>query len=94
VDNKTDEVDAQDSPQQPRREKRSREERQGSRGWGVSSLLNTSKRYCTDARKALSKLSIGLGADSSSPRLGRDRRSGKQDVAMAAKLTKLKTNRN
>ncbi|CAM0883001.1 unnamed protein product [Alopecurus aequalis] len=94
VDNKTDDIVVQDSPQQPRREKRGREEWQGGRGWGVSSLLDTSKRYCTDARKALSKLSIGLGVDSGSPRLGRDRRSGKQDATMAAKLTMLKTNRN
>lgn len=94
VDNKTDDIDVQHSPQQPRREKRSREERQGARAWGVSSLLHTSKRYCTDARKALSKLSIGMGADSGSPRLGRDRSSVKQDAVMAAKLTKLKINRN
>uniref|UniRef100_A0ACD5VRL8 Uncharacterized protein n=1 Tax=Avena sativa TaxID=4498 RepID=A0ACD5VRL8_AVESA len=86
VDNKTDDIDVQDLP---RREKRSRDEWPGARGWGVSSLLDTSKRYCTDARKALSKLSIGLGADS-----GRDRTSGKQDAAMAAKLAKIKTNRN
>uniref|UniRef100_A0ACD5W4F9 Uncharacterized protein n=1 Tax=Avena sativa TaxID=4498 RepID=A0ACD5W4F9_AVESA len=91
VDNKTDDIDVQDLP---RREKRSRDELPGARRWGVSSLLDTSKRYCTDARKALSKLSIGLGADSGSPRLGRDSRSGKQDAYMAAKLTKLKTNRN
>ncbi|XP_051220695.1 uncharacterized protein [Lolium perenne] len=94
VDNKTDDIDVQDSPPQPRREKRGREERQGARAWGVSSLLHTSKRYCTDARKALSKLSIGMGADSGSPRLGRDRSSVKQDAVMAAKLTKLKINRN
>lgn len=101
-DNKTDDMDVQDPPpQQSRGEKRSREEWQ-SRGWGVSSLLDTSKRYCTDARKALSKLSIGLGADSGSPRVGRDRRSGKQDDTsttttaplVGVKLTKLKSNRN
>ncbi|KAM0878191.1 hypothetical protein ACQ4PT_035038 [Festuca glaucescens] len=72
---KTEDIDVQDSPQQTRREKRGREERQGARAWGVSSLLHTSKKYCTDARKALSKLSIGIGADSGSPRLGRDRSS-------------------
>ncbi|XP_037409674.1 uncharacterized protein LOC119272252 [Triticum dicoccoides] len=100
-DNKTDDMDVQDPPPQPRGEKRSRAEWQG-RGWGVSSLLDTSKRYCTDARKALSKLSIGLGADSGSARVGRERRSGTQDATsttttapvVGAKLTKLKSNRN
>ncbi|KAF0887523.1 hypothetical protein E2562_002252 [Oryza meyeriana var. granulata] len=86
----------------PRGEKRSREEWQSSGGWGVSSLLDASKKYCTDARKALSKLSIGLSTDSGSgsPRVGsRERKSSKQDnssamPAMAAKLTQLKTSRN
>lgn len=89
----------------PRGEKRSREEWQAaSRGWGVSSLLDASKKYCTDARKALSKLSIGLGTDSGSgsgsPRVGsRERKCGKQDPsstmpAMATKLTQLRTSRN
>ncbi|KAI4963149.1 hypothetical protein ZWY2020_019645 [Hordeum vulgare] len=64
-------MDAQDPPQQPRGEKRSREEWQGNRGWGVSSVLDTSKRYCTDAWKTLSKLSIGMGADSGNHRVGR-----------------------
>ncbi|KQK10405.1 uncharacterized protein LOC100842845 [Brachypodium distachyon] len=86
----------------PRGEKkRNREEWQG-RGWGVSSLLGTSKKYCTDARKALSKLSIGLGSESGSPRVGRERNDRKlQDVpttpamtTAAAKLTKIRTSRN
>uniref|UniRef100_A0A0A9HD39 Uncharacterized protein n=1 Tax=Arundo donax TaxID=35708 RepID=A0A0A9HD39_ARUDO len=88
-----------DLPQQ-RGEKRSRdrEEWQGRR-WGVSSLLDTSKKYCTDARKALSKLSIGLGADSGSPRVSSERRSGKLQggfstmPATASKLTQLKADR-
>ncbi|EMS49316.1 hypothetical protein TRIUR3_16931 [Triticum urartu] len=100
-DNKTDDMAVQDPPPQPRGEKRGRAEWQG-RGGGVSSLLDTSKRYCTDARKALSKLSIGLGADSGSARVGRERRSGTQDATsttttapvVGAKLTKLKSNRN
>ncbi|KAL6614237.1 hypothetical protein ACP70R_036507 [Stipagrostis hirtigluma subsp. patula] len=83
---------------QPRGEKRSRDERQGRR-WGVSSLLDTSKKYCTDARKALSKLSIGLGTDGGSPRVGSGRMSGWQGgfstmPATPAKLTHLKPNRN
>ncbi|KAL5220397.1 hypothetical protein ABZP36_025110 [Zizania latifolia] len=83
----------------PRGEKRSRDECKASRGWGVSSLFDASKKYCTDARKALSRLSIGLGADSSgSPRVGsRERKSSKQEYstmpAMATKLPQLKTNR-
>uniref|UniRef100_A0A0A9DKG3 Uncharacterized protein n=1 Tax=Arundo donax TaxID=35708 RepID=A0A0A9DKG3_ARUDO len=86
-------------PQQ-RGEKRGRDrEEWQSRRWGVSSLLDTSKKYCTDARKALSKLSIGLGADSGSPRVSSERRSGKLHggfatvPATASKLTQLKTNR-
>lgn len=86
---------------QPRGEKkrgRDREDLQ-SRRWGVSSLLDTSKKYCTDARKALSKLSIGLGAaDGGSPRVGSERRSDKLHGGFsstpATKLTQLKANRN
>ncbi|XP_015690294.2 uncharacterized protein LOC102704478 [Oryza brachyantha] len=104
-ENKTSSSVERDLPR-PRGEKRSREEWQGSRGWGVSSLLGASKKYCTDARKALSKLSIGLGTDSgnSSPRVGsrdRERKSSKQDSssamparAMAPNLTQLKTSRS
>ena len=87
---------------QPRGEKkRGREDVQQSRRWGVSSLLDTSKKYCTDARKALSKLSIGLGADSGSPRVSSARRSGTlhdgfpSTPATPAKMTQLmKANRN
>ncbi|CAL4973341.1 unnamed protein product [Urochloa decumbens] len=89
-------------PQQPRGEKkRVREDLQQSRRWGVSSLLDTSKKYCTDARKALSKLSIGLGADSGTPRVSSERmRTGKLHDGFSstpgapAKLTHLKTSRN
>ncbi|CAL4953837.1 unnamed protein product [Urochloa decumbens] len=98
------EADSGDLPQQQRGEKkRVREDLQPSRRWGVSSLLDTSKKYCTDARKALSKLSIGLGADSSgTPRVGSSERmrSGKlhngfsSTPATPAKLTHLKANRN
>ena len=86
---------------QPRGEKkRGREDAQQSRRWGVSSLLDTSKKYCTDARKALSKLSIGLGADSGSPRVSSEGRRGRlrdgfsSTPATPAKLTQLKANRN
>ncbi|RCV27961.1 hypothetical protein SETIT_5G367400v2 [Setaria italica] len=84
----------------PRGEKKRIREDLQSRRWGVSSLLDTSKKYCTDARKALSKLSIGLGADSGSPRVSGERRSGKlhdgfsSTPATPAKLTQLKANRN
>ncbi|KAF8775433.1 hypothetical protein HU200_004856 [Digitaria exilis] len=87
---------------QPRggEKKRGREDLQQGRRWGVSSLLDTSKKYCTDARKALSKLSIGLGAaDSGSPRVSAERRGGKlrdgfssSTPATPAKLTKMKAN--
>ncbi|CAO2177694.1 unnamed protein product [Urochloa humidicola] len=90
-----------DLPQQRGEKKRVREDLQQSRRWGVASLLDTSKKYCTDARKALSKLSIGLGADSGTPRVGSERiRSGKlhdgfsSTPATPAKLTRLKANRN
>ncbi|CAO2182462.1 unnamed protein product [Urochloa humidicola] len=93
-----------DSPQPRGEKKRVREDLQQGRRWGVSSLLDTSKKYCTDARKALSKLSIGLGADSSgTPRVGSERmsRSGKlhdgfaSTPATPAKLTQMmKANRN
>ncbi|OEL38050.1 hypothetical protein BAE44_0000931 [Dichanthelium oligosanthes] len=89
-----------DLPQPRGEKKRGREDLQGRRLWGVSSLLDTSKKYCTDARKALSKLSIGLGADSGSPRVSREGRSGKlhdgfsSTPAAPAKLTQLKANRN
>ncbi|GJN17283.1 hypothetical protein PR202_gb04338 [Eleusine coracana subsp. coracana] len=60
--------------QQQRGEKRNRDRDR----WGVSSLLDTSKKYCTDARKALSKLSIGRAAmDSQSPRVNSDMRRDK-----------------
>ncbi|TVU02356.1 hypothetical protein EJB05_52141, partial [Eragrostis curvula] len=85
-------------PQRGEKRGRDREEWQ-SRRWGVSSLLDTSKKYCTDARKALSKLSIGRGTDSGSPRVSSERRS---DVlqsrsstmpATASKATKLNASR-
>ncbi|PWZ04565.1 hypothetical protein Zm00014a_017608 [Zea mays] len=82
---------------QPRGEKKRGRNDLPSRRWGVSSLLDTSKKYCTDARKALSKLSIGLGADGGTPRVNR---SGKlhdgfsSTPATPAKLTQLKANRN
>lgn len=82
-------------PQQ-RGEKRSRDRDR----WGVSSLLDTSKKYCTDARKALSKLSIGRGTDSASPRVSSDVKSDKLQSCFttmpttASKLpTQLKTSR-
>ncbi|RLM91258.1 uncharacterized protein C2845_PM08G29920 [Panicum miliaceum] len=90
-----------DLPQPRGEKKRGREDVQPSRGWGVSSLLDTSKKYCTDARKALSKLSIGLGADSGSPRVSSERRGGRlhdgfsSTPATPAKLTpQLKASRN
>jgi hypothetical protein len=87
---------------QPRGEKKRGRDRDDSpsRRWGVSSLLDTSKKYCTDARKALSKLSIGLGADGGSPRVSSENRSGKMHggfsstPATPVKLTQLKANRN
>lgn len=88
-----------DSPQSRGEKKRVREDLP-SRRWGVTSLLDTSKKYCTDARKALSKLSIGLGADSGSPRVGGGRSSGKlrdgfsSTPATPAKLMPLKASRN
>ncbi|CAO2166892.1 unnamed protein product [Urochloa humidicola] len=90
-----------DFPQQRGEKKRVREDLQQSRRWGVASLLDTSKKYCTDARKALGKLSIGLGSDSGTPRVGSERiRSGKlhdgfsSTPATPVKLTHLKANRN
>ncbi|KAL5227135.1 hypothetical protein ABZP36_015400 [Zizania latifolia] len=83
-ENKAGNVTDRDWPR-PHGEKRSREEKecQVSRGWGVSSLLGASKKYCTDARKALTRLSIGLGTDSrGSPRVGsRERKSSKQEYS-------------
>lgn len=89
-----------DDTPQPRGEKKRGRDDLPSRRWGVSSLLDTSKKYCTDARKALSKLSIGLGADGGSPRISSENRSGKlhggfsSTPATPAKLTQLKANRN
>ncbi|KAG8078373.1 hypothetical protein GUJ93_ZPchr0007g4397 [Zizania palustris] len=86
---------ASQNPPRPRGEKRSRDECQVSRGWGVSSLFDASKKYCTDARKALSRLSIGLGdrADSSGSSRVDSRSEYSTMPAMATKLTQLKTNR-
>ncbi|KAJ1286044.1 hypothetical protein BS78_03G323900 [Paspalum vaginatum] len=92
-------------PPPPRGEKKRGREREDlqlqSRRWGMASLLDTSKKYCTDARKALSKLSIGLGADGGSPRVSSDRRPSDKlrggfssTPATPAKLTQLKSNRN
>ncbi|KAF6990608.1 hypothetical protein CFC21_007778 [Triticum aestivum] len=50
----------------------------GGPGLGMS-ILGTSKRYCADARKALSRLarSAADGGGGGSPRMSRERRSGK-----------------
>ncbi|CAN6327905.1 unnamed protein product [Urochloa humidicola] len=45
-------------------------------------LLGTSKRYCADARKALSRLTRSGTDDGDSPRIGRERRSGKLGASM------------
>ncbi|KAL6620398.1 hypothetical protein ACP70R_035537 [Stipagrostis hirtigluma subsp. patula] len=45
-------------------------------GWGTA-LLGTSKRYCADARKALSRLARSATDGGGSPRVSRERRSGK-----------------
>ncbi|CAN6350717.1 unnamed protein product [Urochloa humidicola] len=50
-------------------------------GWGMA-LLGTSKRYCADARKALSRLTRSGTDDGDSPRIGRERRSGKPGASM------------
>ncbi|GJM92676.1 hypothetical protein PR202_ga09167 [Eleusine coracana subsp. coracana] len=75
--------------QQQRGEKRNRDRE----GWGVASLLDTSKKYCTDARKALSKLSIGRAMDSQSPRVNsdmrRDKLQGRFSTTMPTTVSKL-----
>jgi hypothetical protein len=84
-------------PQQEQRgEKRARDRQR----WGVSSLLDTSKRYCTDAGKALSKLSIRLGTDDGgSPRVSSELRSDKPPSRLStmpttvSKATQLKASR-
>jgi hypothetical protein len=82
-------------PQQ-RGEKRGRDRQR----WGVSSLLDTSKKYCTDARKALSKLSIGLGTDGGSPGFSSELRSDKPPSRLStmptavSKATQLKASRH
>ncbi|CAL4894031.1 unnamed protein product [Urochloa decumbens] len=53
----------------------------GNPGWGMA-LLGTSKRYCADARKALSRLTRSGTDDGDSPRIGRERRSGKPGASM------------
>ncbi|CAL4901243.1 unnamed protein product [Urochloa decumbens] len=50
-------------------------------GWGMA-LLGTSKRYCADARKALSRLTRSGTDDGDSPRIGRERGSGKPGGSM------------
>ncbi|KAF8703778.1 hypothetical protein HU200_031870 [Digitaria exilis] len=51
-------------------------------GWGAA-LLGTSKRYCADARKALlSRLTRSGTEGGDSPRIGRERRSGKPIASM------------
>ncbi|KAJ1263307.1 hypothetical protein BS78_09G173500 [Paspalum vaginatum] len=50
-------------------------------GWGTA-LLGTSKRYCADARKALSRLTRSGTDSGDSPRIGRERRSGKSAPSM------------
>lgn len=55
-------------------------------GWGMA-LLGTSKRYCADARKALSRLARSGRMDSGdSPRIGRERSSSKHKQAAASML--------
>ncbi|OEL12570.1 hypothetical protein BAE44_0026408 [Dichanthelium oligosanthes] len=50
-------------------------------GWGMA-LLGTSKRYCADARKALSRLTHSGTDGGDSPRIGKERRSGKPAASM------------
>ncbi|KAG2618656.1 hypothetical protein PVAP13_3NG079722 [Panicum virgatum] len=50
-------------------------------GWGMA-LLGTSKRYCADARKALSRLTRSGTDDGDSPRIRRGRRSSKPAASM------------
>ncbi|PAN19031.1 hypothetical protein PAHAL_3G244500 [Panicum hallii] len=50
-------------------------------GWGMA-LLGTSKRYCADARKALSRLTRSGTDDGDSPRIRRDRKSSKPAASM------------
>ncbi|KAL6609817.1 hypothetical protein ACP70R_039786 [Stipagrostis hirtigluma subsp. patula] len=54
-------------------------------GWGTA-LLGTSKRYCADARKALSRLARSTADGGGSPRVSRERRSGKP-AALARRST-------
>lgn len=49
-------------------------------GWGMA-LLGTSKRYCADARKALSRLTRSGMDSGDSPRIGRERSSSKHKQA-------------
>jgi hypothetical protein len=55
-------------------------------GWGTT-LLGTSKRYCADARKALSRLTRSGTDGGDSPRIGRERRSGKPGASMLRSMS-------
>ncbi|RCV17304.1 hypothetical protein SETIT_3G209200v2 [Setaria italica] len=55
-------------------------------GWGMA-LLGTSKRYCADARKALSRLTRSGTDGGDSPRIGRERRSGKPGASMLRSMS-------
>lgn len=54
-------------------------------GWGMA-LLGSSKRYCADARKALSRLTRSGMDSSDSPRIGRERSSSKHKQTAAASM--------
>ncbi|CAN6359766.1 unnamed protein product [Urochloa humidicola] len=58
-------------------------------GWGMA-LLGTSKRYCADARKALSRLTRSGTDDGDSPRISRERRSGGKLGASMLRSTSVK----
>ena len=58
-------------------------------GWGMA-LLGTSKRYCADARKALSRLTRSGTDDGDSPRIRRGRRPGSKPAASMLRSTSVK----
>lgn len=58
-------------------------------GWGAG-IVGTSKRYCADARRALSRLARSATDGGGSPRLCRERRSGKQrDVSVVGSASEM-----
>ncbi|AQK94423.1 hypothetical protein ZEAMMB73_Zm00001d010591 [Zea mays] len=62
------------------------DEKSGSgKEWGMA-LLGTSKRYCADARKALSRLTRSGMDSGDSPRIGRERSSSKHKHKQAASM--------